>query len=276
MKPEDLELAKRYPLLLADMLTPSNDPMSTALSRWGLECGPGWRPLLEALFAKLEPEIAALPEAERHRYRAVQIKEKFGSLRVYTDEAATPSMTAAIEEAERASTSICDICSEPGKLRNAEILPIATRCNVHATKCARGEESYAERAMLYATITAGWVSGLFERESDAQLYLQQIPEAERARHKLMALEGLQYPVYLIEDAAGMRFMTPEAALDDIKSHAPTQSDDQCCATIYRFDRDYRPKHAGADEMGSIHHKHIDNEMLSRLQRGEHLAWFGEP
>jgi hypothetical protein len=131
MESENIEIAKRFPLLLAEMLTPSDGPMNTSLRRYGLECGPGWRPLLEVLFAKLEAEIAALPEVERHRHRAVQIKQKFGSLRVYVDEAATPAMREAMEEAEAASTSICDVCSKPGKLRNRKELPTATRCRLH-------------------------------------------------------------------------------------------------------------------------------------------------
>ena len=138
MRPEDINLAHRFPLLLAEMLIPPDGPMNTSLRRFGLQCGPGWRPLLESLFEKLEAEIAALPEGERHRYRAVQIKEKFGSLRVYVDEAVTPAMRAAIEAAELASTTICDVCSMPGKLLHVPMDgPIATRCKSHVAK--RGE-----------------------------------------------------------------------------------------------------------------------------------------
>lgn len=120
--------------------------------------------------------------------------------------------------------------------------------------------------MLYAIVSDCWVSGVFERESDAQAYLQEIPVAERSKHTLGELDGLQYPGYLVEDTEGFRFLTEQAAVDDIRAHAPTADEDECCATLYRFDRDYRPKVAGEDEMGRLKHEHIDNDVLARVQR----------
>jgi hypothetical protein len=57
------------------------------------------------------------------------------AVRVYVHEAATPAMAAAIEAAEHASMSICDVCSMPGKLRTTrDALPVATRCDAHVGK----------------------------------------------------------------------------------------------------------------------------------------------
>ena len=66
--------------------------------------------------------------------------------------------------------------------------------------------------MLYAIISGDWVSGVFERESDARQYLEEVPEAERSKHTVIELGGLHYPVYLIEDSAGFRFLMAEAGL----------------------------------------------------------------
>ena len=120
--------------------------------------------------------------------------------------------------------------------------------------------------MLYAIISGDWVSGVFERESDARQYLEEVPEAERSKHTVIELGGLHYPVYLIEDSAGFRFLMAEAALADIKGHTPTADDDDCCATLCRFDRDYRAMTAGEYTGEWINHEHIDNEKLSRVQR----------
>lgn len=120
--------------------------------------------------------------------------------------------------------------------------------------------------MLYAIVSERCVAGLFERESEARLYLQEIVEAERPKHKFIELDGVQYPVYLVEDSAGFRFLTEQAAVEDIRAHALTADDDECCATLYRFDRDYRPAVAGEDELGRLRHEHIDNETLRRVQR----------
>jgi len=39
-----------------------------------------------------------------------------------------------------------------------------------------------------------------------------------------------------------------------------------CLTLYRIDRDFRAQVAGADEMGTLNHEHVDNEILARVQR----------
>jgi hypothetical protein len=108
-------------------------------------------------------------------------------------------------------------------------------------------------------------------------YLQEIPEPARHTYTFWDLNhrSQTYPLYLIEDSEGLCFMTEEDAIDDIKE--PTADDDDCSLTIYRFDRDYRPEVAGADEMGTINHAHVDNEDLARIKsEGRNgLLWFFE-
>src|SRR5262249_23218327 len=50
---------------------------------WGFECGDGWEPLIRKLSEELEAIIVAMPEKERKKFKAVQVKEKFGTLRFY-------------------------------------------------------------------------------------------------------------------------------------------------------------------------------------------------
>lgn len=120
--------------------------------------------------------------------------------------------------------------------------------------------------MLYATVADRWVSGIFARACDARDYLQEIHDALRSKHVLLELQDLNYPVYIVEDSFGFQFMTAEAALEKIRLCAPTANEDDCCMTLFRVDRDYRPQVAGEDEMGRLHHVHVDNETLGRVQR----------
>ena len=81
--------------------------------RW-IGCGKGWYPLL----LETDQKLAALdPE-----YLVHQVKEKFGGLRFYhqfVTEGADYHAGGAIEvEAERKSFTICEVCGEPGQLRD--------------------------------------------------------------------------------------------------------------------------------------------------------------
>ena len=120
MKTElDAALVRDFPLLFGDRHA---DKRKTCMS-WGFECGDGWEPMLRELAGKLEPIIAALPEAERADYRASQVKEKFGTLRFYMTMATEPMWTA-IDQAESKSGAICESCGQPGKLRGGGWLTV--------------------------------------------------------------------------------------------------------------------------------------------------------
>lgn len=67
----------------------------------------GWHPLLDELFTDL---ISMGWNKE-----LFQVKEKFGSLRMYINES-TDEMSARISKAEKDSQSICECCGKPGKL----------------------------------------------------------------------------------------------------------------------------------------------------------------
>ena len=82
----------------------------------GFECFKGWRPILGRLLERLEGAIAQQPVEAQSDFRIVQIKQKFGRLRVYLSKEATPEMRAAIDEAEEESTTTCEVCSAPGRL----------------------------------------------------------------------------------------------------------------------------------------------------------------
>lgn len=70
--------------------------------------GKGWAPLIEQLYA-------AKPEG----VGVVQVKEKFGTLRFYTDQVGPPDYEDMINECEVASARICEWCGGAGTLDNS-------------------------------------------------------------------------------------------------------------------------------------------------------------
>lgn len=89
------------------------------------ECENGWINLIDELSKKLEEINNKYPNFEDRIY-AVQVKQKFGGLRFYcysTDKIAKEDYELKdklIEEAEKASFTVCEVCSKPAT-------PIKTR-----------------------------------------------------------------------------------------------------------------------------------------------------
>ena len=90
---------------------PAQSPCKTLnelLTRYGIkdppvvsDCMPGWLPLVEELIQSL---VSIGWDKDLH-----QIKEKFGTLRFYIGQE-TPEMRELIMDAEKRTSSICDMC----------------------------------------------------------------------------------------------------------------------------------------------------------------------
>jgi hypothetical protein len=92
--------------------------VKTAYDIW-LPCvGEGWHSLVRPLI-----DMAAREGAE-----ITQVKEKFGGLRFYVGPA-SDELYEAIDRAEAASLNICEVCGQPGELRNLSWL--RTLCEEH-------------------------------------------------------------------------------------------------------------------------------------------------
>lgn len=108
----------------------------------GLECGVGWFGVLDALFTSLEQQIIEGIRLDRWQRQsdeatrliswpcATQVKEKFGGLRVYMSKPSA-EMTELIELAVNRARVTCDVCGEPGVLRDTSGW-LRTRCDYHA------------------------------------------------------------------------------------------------------------------------------------------------
>ena len=70
--------------------------------------GKGWASLVNRVFDKLETIKGSI--------KIVQVKEKWGGLRIYTDYS-NKELDKVIYDAEKESLEICEVCGQPGKLR---------------------------------------------------------------------------------------------------------------------------------------------------------------
>lgn len=94
---------------------------------WGIECGDGWYDLLDRLCAKLD--AIAKEDGLEDDLRAVQVKEKFGGLRFYTN-GGNDKIDAVIAEAQNESEHTCEICGKPGEQNRTGWISI--RCSEHS------------------------------------------------------------------------------------------------------------------------------------------------
>lgn len=160
MSPElDKKLCETYPLIFKDR---RGDMRQTAMC-WGFEVGDGWYSLIDTLCAliyrpyeqacedyrylrgveeypggKVVSAVAverarqAMEDAAKAIPVAVQVKEKFGTLRFYVRgvHSRSEAIRNYIEFAEYFSSRICEVCGAPGKLRGGGW--VQTLCDEHA------------------------------------------------------------------------------------------------------------------------------------------------
>lgn len=85
------------------------EPPTANLMCFGFECGDGWFNLLYQLSKEI---VKSDPEA-----KALQVKEKYGTLRFYCTYY-SESSEEAIDKAEKLSEITCEDCGKPGSLHH--------------------------------------------------------------------------------------------------------------------------------------------------------------
>jgi hypothetical protein len=78
----------------------------------GVYIGDGWTDIVDNLCK----EIEVYGQLKNIEFVVGQVKEKFGTLRVYVDNA-DDAVDTFVDDAERLSESTCETCGEPGALR---------------------------------------------------------------------------------------------------------------------------------------------------------------
>lgn len=114
---------------------------------WGLECGDGW----DLIIANLQDDVEAVVRSNRQMFpnsafKFAQIKEKFGTLRIYYDlfgewdDVHVKSIINFVKEAENLSAMTCETCGDEGKTRSLGGW-LKTVCNHHYIQWQQRMES---------------------------------------------------------------------------------------------------------------------------------------
>lgn len=134
---KDKALCAKFPKIFRDR----NRSMQETCMCWGFEHGDGWYDIIDAACTNMqshtnwkrqsEPFASMTDEEfdEIHQPVAAQVKEKFGGLRFYVDNA-DDHIRGVIDMAESMSLRICEVCGSPGKRRPGGW--IRTLCDDHA------------------------------------------------------------------------------------------------------------------------------------------------
>lgn len=95
---------------------------------FGFECGDGWADLLVELCEKIQSRLNTFEPQVANEIVALQVKEKYGTLRFYIS-AYDDTIEDYIEEAAKKSAGTCEQCGKQGKLRGTVWLYAA--CDEH-------------------------------------------------------------------------------------------------------------------------------------------------
>ncbi len=147
MKDElDKQLCEKYPLIFRNRY---KDMKETAMC-WGFEHGDGWYQILDSLCGQIQHYTDWNNENYEKGYKqykkvpqvvAVQVKEKFGSLRFYYD-GGDEHISGMVRMAESWASHTCEQCGAPGTMRTGGW--IKTLCDKHEDE---RQESYRQREM---------------------------------------------------------------------------------------------------------------------------------
>lgn len=109
-----------------------NDFPRLFTERFGFNCGDGWFKLLYRLAQNIDPEIDKLPKDVQDSVCFSEIKEKFGTLRIYINgpQDGMDRIYTLVHYAEYHSAKVCEICGENGIIRK-DILWVRTLCDIH-------------------------------------------------------------------------------------------------------------------------------------------------
>jgi hypothetical protein len=120
----DAKLCKEFPEIFAQR----NMSMQDTCLCWGFECGDGWYQIIHDLCSVIKNHIWNLnnnidyknkKEGKQEPHvdcQATQVKEKFGTLRFYTNYE-DDYIAGAISMAEHVSAHTCEVCGKQGRSR---------------------------------------------------------------------------------------------------------------------------------------------------------------
>ena len=135
-------LVAKHPKIFRDV---GGDPMKTCMA-WGIDCGVGWFDIIDCLCEELQNycnrhnlvynsennEYINIAEDDPRYIQvvALQVKEKYGTLRFYAS-GSDDVTSAMIRLAEEMSARICETCGSSTKMSKMadRIIPICAKCD---------------------------------------------------------------------------------------------------------------------------------------------------
>ncbi len=91
---------------------------------WGIECGSGWYDLIDHMMQEIS-------DLKIEGFYFTQIKEKFGTLRVYTS-VYDERVEGILAKYEQLSSTTCEVCGKFGTINDGGWLSV--RCDEHRSK----------------------------------------------------------------------------------------------------------------------------------------------
>jgi len=109
--------------------------MKTPYELFGVECCTGWKSLYQPILDKIDEYNK--DKEDNDKIRVMQVKEKFGTLRIYVDNA-PQEIYDEIDKAERTSSIVCEECGykNPHKVSTSLVL------GWYRTLCQRCKDKY--------------------------------------------------------------------------------------------------------------------------------------
>lgn len=95
---------RKYTIIKPDPTLQNN------LMAFGFMCQEGWYPLIEETLDQIQDIV----DRDGLDVQITEVKEKYGGLRIYVD-GYTDEIGKIIEDAERKSVEICELCGKDGK-----------------------------------------------------------------------------------------------------------------------------------------------------------------
>jgi hypothetical protein len=88
--------------------------IQSTLMPFGFEHSDGWFDIIWRLCEHLEPLVAQFERESGLEFKVLQVKEKFGGLRFYSN-FSDEAISHVIRDAEAESLKTCEVCGKPGK-----------------------------------------------------------------------------------------------------------------------------------------------------------------
>ena len=106
-----------------------------------------------------------------------------------------------------------------------------------------------------------WIAGIFQTLTDAEGFLNLIPEPARALQRIVEIHTTNYPVFIVENE-GFQYGDLAFIQSVLKGLTPIGDEDHIHLNVYAVREDFAPDIPGSDYMGSLLHWHITDDSLA--------------